>query len=368
MNFFEKIELINYRNFEKFSLNFSNKCNVIIGPNGSGKTNILESLSLFEKGRGFRKEKLINIINNKNKKNNFIVNSSFITNNSNLDLVIKSESFGDKLKKNFFVNGESSSDSINFFQNLFSINWFLPEMERLFLASPSLRRDFLDRLIYGVEKKYITILNNYKKKIIERSNILKNFNYDQHWISQIENEIVNFAKKIYQMRIKHLSILNAEIKNMEQINKKNHEFKLEIKDDFLSIENIEKSEFIENFLLKLKNSRTQDSITGGCRIGPHKSDIQGYHLTKEIDLSLCSTGQQKTAILLLIIAQCNYLLNSLKRKPILLFDEICSHLDEYNREIFLNLIHSLDVQTFVTGTEKNFFSFLSTKATNYYIN
>ena len=89
---------------------------------------------------------------------------------------------------------------------------------------------------------------------------------------------------------------------------------------------------------------------------------------KKLSLVLCSTGQQKAVILLLIIAQSKYLINSLNRQPIVLLDEVCSHLDEYNREILLGLINSLDVQIFITGTEKNFFSFLSTKASYYYIN
>ena len=73
-------------------------------------------------------------------------------------------------------------------------------------------------------------------------------------------------------------------------------------------------------------------------------------------------------LILIIIAQCKYLIDKLNRKPIILFDEVCSHLDEYNRKLLLNLIDSLDVQTFMTGTEKNFFSFLSTKAKYYNIN
>ena len=77
---------------------------------------------------------------------------------------------------------------------------------------------------------------------------------------------------------------------------------------------------------------------------------------------------QGLIILLIIIAQCKYLIHSLHRKPIVLLDEVCSHLDKYNREILLELINSLDVQIFITGSEKNFFSFLSTKASYYYIN
>ena len=69
-----------------------------------------------------------------------------------------------------------------------------------------------------------------------------------------------------------------------------------------------------------------------------------------------------------MVAQCEYLKNKLNRQPILLFDEVCSHLDKNNRELLLEIINSLNVQTFFTGTEKNFFSFLSTKASYYYIN
>ena len=96
--------------------------------------------------------------------------------------------------------------------------------------------------------------------------------------------------------------------------------------------------------------------------------FSGFHFGKILSLILCSTGQQKAVILLIIIAQSKYLINHLNRQPIVLLDEVCSHLDKHSRVILLELINSLDVQTFVTGTEKNFFSFLSTKASYYYIN
>ena len=71
MGYFKEINLYNYRNFENFFLEFKNGCNIILGKNGSGKTNILESLSLLEKGRGFRKEKIENLINFNNRHKDF---------------------------------------------------------------------------------------------------------------------------------------------------------------------------------------------------------------------------------------------------------------------------------------------------------
>ena len=62
---------------------------------------------------------------------------------------------------------------------------------------------------------------------------------------------------------------------------------------------------------------------------------------------------------------CNYLVNECNLNPIILMDEICSHLDENNRSVLLKLSQEFDLQIFMTGTEKHLFSFLSTN-TNYY--
>ena len=172
MYFFEKIKLENFRNFKTFDINFSNKCNVITGSNGTGKTNLLESISLFDKGRGFRKEPLKNMINNHYKNKMFLISSNFVTSENKLDLILSCEKNENKFKKKLLINGNNSKDSEKYFEKLYSIICFLPEMERLFVGSPFLRRNFFDHLINGIEKDYSKILNNYKKKIIERNNIL----------------------------------------------------------------------------------------------------------------------------------------------------------------------------------------------------
>tara|TARA_B100001123_G_C15091297_1_gene939761 strand:- start:650 stop:931 length:282 start_codon:yes stop_codon:yes gene_type:complete len=76
--------------------------------------------------------------------------------------------------------------------------------------------------------------------------------------------------------------------------------------------------------------------------------------------SQLSTGQQKTLILLIYLSHCEFLIGEISISPILLLDEICSHLDEINRKILLALIETLNLQVFMTGTTKNLFSFLST--------
>ena len=75
--------------------------------------------------------------------------------------------------------------------------------------------------------------------------------------------------------------------------------------------------------------------------------------------------QQKTLVLLLYFAQCNYLVNYCKKKPILLLDEINSHLDDFNIQLLLKIVEQFEIQVFMTGTKKDLFSFLSTN-TNFY--
>ena len=151
MGYFKKIDFNNYRNFLKSTYFFSENCNIIIGKNGSGKTNILEGMSLLEKGRGFRKESIINLINYKNIYKNFHIKSDFYNNNINYTIDVYCT---EKRLKKLSVNNSLAIDSIKHFESLFSIIYFLPEMERLFVASPSIRRNFLDRLIYSSYKNY----------------------------------------------------------------------------------------------------------------------------------------------------------------------------------------------------------------------
>ena len=368
MIYFRSLKLENYRNFKNFNTYFTPGCNVIIGQNGTGKTNILESISLFEKGKGFRKDNIKNFVNYTSKKKYFKISSVFFDKNNEINLSLFNEINKSSIVKKILINDSSSRDSLKYFENVFSLVYFLPEMERLFLNNPTVRRNFLDRLIYSTDKTYNKLINNYKKCIIERSKILKIFKYDPDWITNLEKKIVELGIQIYQKRIKHISVINSNLKDLDSYNNYSYRLLLFIRDNLVKNDKEDINKIYELYLAKLKNSREFDAVIGGCKIGPHKSDIVGYNIANNFNLNQFSTGQQKTVILLIIIAQCKFLINELKRYPIIMFDEVCSHLDKENRKLLLHLIETLDVQTFISGTEKNFFSFLSTKATYCNIN
>tara|TARA_B100001057_G_scaffold495395_1_gene594335 strand:- start:1031 stop:2119 length:1089 start_codon:yes stop_codon:yes gene_type:complete len=346
------IQLNNFRNFQNLELNLNEKTNILFGDNGTGKTNILESISLLSKGRGIRNTQISNLIY-KNEKN-FLIKSILDINRLDYELEVSTNYQDEKYKKKIKINNEDSNETLNFLNSKLSFLIFLPEMERIFQSSPASRRNFIDRLIFSYNKEYNTLINKYKKNILERSKILQNNIIDTNWITIVENEISKLGLKIYELRNTQLTILNKQIKSLNKLNNYKFEINLKINDNFFS-----PSLNLENYVSSLFNLRDLDKKMGGIKVGPHKSDITAQ-INNNFDATQLSTGQQKTIVLIIILAQCSYLVKEKKISPIILLDEICSHLDSYNRKILLDMINSFDIQFFLTGTEKSLFSFMST--------
>ncbi len=354
-----KIEVHHFRNFKSIQISFIPNCNVFYGDNGTGKTNLLECISLLSKGRGFRNANIKDLIyKNENK---FIVNGEFEKDQIKYNIEVNSEYINNKYKKIINLNNDFSNSSSKFIEETISFLFFLPEMERLFIASPSYRRNFLDRLIFSENKNYNKLVNKYKKNLMERSKILQMYNFDESWIDKIEFEISKLGLEIYSLRESQISNLNKNLKIINKNNKYPFNIKFEIEDKYFNHELNQ-----ERYLELIKDLREYDCKFGSSKIGPHKSDIK-TSVDNDFEASLLSTGQQKTLVLMMLIAQCNYLINIKKVKPIFLFDEICSHLDKINRKILLDLTQQYDIQFFLTGTEKSLFSFMSTNTEFYNI-
>ena len=355
----KNIELNNFRNFSNFKLELDSKLNIFFGDNGSGKTNILEAISLISKGRGIRNSNISNFIK-KNKENFLIKNKLEITGNI-FDVKIYTEKNKEKFKKIITINDDTSKSSMDYINQSVSFLTFVPEMERLFQSSPSYRRNFIDRLIFSSKNYYNTIINKYKNLLLERIKILQNDNIDINWLNQIELQISEIGLEIYNLRSFQIETINDNIDLLNNKKLLNFDILLKLKDDFQDF-NLN----LDKYLSKLYESRCFDKKYGGTRYGPHRSDII-VSINNDHEASQLSTGQQKTIVLMVLLAQCNFLVNSKNIKPIILLDEICSHLDENNRRILLHLIYGFDIQFFLAGTDKNLFSFVSTNAKFYNI-
>ena len=113
-----KISIKNFRNFENYNISFSENCNIFFGHNGSGKTNILESLSLVSKGRGFRSASILSLMH-KNI-NDFEINIDYELEKNLYKLKIYNQKINSIYKKIISVNDEVSKDASEFIENSIS--------------------------------------------------------------------------------------------------------------------------------------------------------------------------------------------------------------------------------------------------------
>ena len=357
MGHFKKILLKNFRNFKIYESEFSKNCNIFYGENGSGKTNILESISLFGKGKGLRNDNIKNMIKVSEKQ--LINTCEFLSISQTYKIQVVSEKYQNRYVKKISLNEDFNKETLDYLNSLITFIIFLPDMERLFLTNPSYRRNFIDRFIFSKNKNYNALINKYKKNVTERNKLLLKKFYDEVWLKKLEEDISFLGIEIYKLRILQLEMLQKHL-NLLNTNKK-LPFDINIKylDKFYN-NKID----IEFYKSSLESARDIDKFTGGSKYGPHRSDIMCY-VNQDFSADQLSTGQQKTIVLLLILAQCNYLVSECHLNPVILMGEICSHLDEHNRSVLLKLSQEFDLQIFMTGTEKKFFSFLSTNI-NYY--
>lgn len=162
----QKLRLSNFRNFPDRVLEFSDSVTVIVGPNASGKTNILESIFLLSTGKSFKakiEEEMINYNENLSRA------KALLTPKSTLEVVLtKGSAFSGR--KKLLVNGVSKR-LVDFAGNL-KVVLFGPWDMDLVTDSPSVRRKFLDTVLSQVDREYRRSLLSYEKGLRVRNKLL----------------------------------------------------------------------------------------------------------------------------------------------------------------------------------------------------
>jgi len=324
----QNLSLSNFRNFKKLNLEFDPKVTVLVGPNASGKTNILEAIYFLSLGKTFRPGSDFEVVN-------FDYDTAYLTaqidsegERLNLEVGIQKAFDLSPSRKKFLVNKIGRLRS-NFIGNL-KVILFTPADLEMVDSSPSARRAHLDDFLSQSDREYHRILSSYEKTVISRNRLLKRI-----FEGRSKEDELDFWDK-------------ALISLGEEITKKRQEFfeylakagkKL---DDFSWLW---KSSKID--LEKLRKERRRDIECQATISGPHRDDFRFY--LSDRDLSFFgSRGQQRMSILNLKLLELNYLEEKTCQKPIFLLDDIFSELDEEHRKAIQPLPAE---QTIITTTD-----------------
>ena len=202
-----QLKLSNYRNHKFLQINPTKNIVLITGKNGSGKTNVLESISLFDSNTGFRNAKLSELIRYDlaGPKELFGVNLKVRKENKNFDL-----GFGLKGELNLAKKVISIDKKKTSLRNFFNIFWVLPQMSHLLQGKPEDRRGFLDLMVSATDVSHKTKLSDYKKLKNERLRILKNIEISKNdkWLDIIEKKMSEVGVVICDSRRIFLDNLN----------------------------------------------------------------------------------------------------------------------------------------------------------------
>ncbi len=336
------LTLNNFRNYDEQTIKLINGTNIFCGNNAQGKTNILEAVYLFCRGKSIRAKQDTELIRFGN--DFFRVEMDFFDLERKFSGVFLVDKTG---KKNIKINNVAIS-KLSALMSYFNAVFFTPEDLGLVKGSPSQRRRFMDSALSQLYPGYLTALITYNKTIIQKNSLLKGMKLTKKK-SDSTLEIWNSA-----LATEGVKIMNYRIEFIEILNRLATSIQSDISSEKLKIRynsgvNI-KDVTYDSYFKYLEEHSAGEIEFGSSKYGIQRDDIDIFVNDKDIRL-YASQGQQRTAALSLKIAQADYINEIKEEYPVLLLDDIMSELDVNRRKYLWNKIEGKQVLITCTDTD-----------------
>jgi DNA replication and repair protein RecF len=337
----KQIFLQNFRSYAKSSFSFDPRLTIIVGPNASGKTNLVEAINMLSSGKSFRTSKEKQIIafgETVCRVSGIVSDAKSEEDETKLEVVI-SDLTGQLLQKKYLINAVSKRRTN--FAGILPTVLFTPLDLSIVSGQPGEKRRFLDDVLEQADPEYSSALHLYTKALRQRNALLefvqKSGRRDEERFAYWDNLLIINGQVVTQKRELFISYINQLEKRL-----------------FPFILIYDKSLMSKERLLQYKDAEVGAGVT---LVGPQRDDvtIQSHHpVSKELEdvKYFCSRGQQRLVTLELKNAQIMYLKEQLQEQPLLVLDDIFSELDEGHINLVLNLTR--DFQTIITTTHKEF--------------
>ncbi|MBL0725896.1 MAG: AAA family ATPase [Alphaproteobacteria bacterium] len=376
--FIKKIHLQNFRNHINFLLEPAKKMMLVCGPNGVGKTSILESISMLSPGKGLLGAEIaeqnyrddifnLNTVNKKTTNNaapnklpsqlntllykNIPYKPYTITASLDgvIDIEIEARKRGAGFGKKITICNKNTKSQKDLLQWC-DIIWFSAK-QQYSLDRAQTRRALIDRLAFHCNHNHAEKIKQHELLVKDRMAILKQNTFDPKFLDAIEFQIAIIALDIAKNRVSLINQLH------ELSHEKDGEFNV-IKDKMVLHIDGETEKMITkgstddeviNFVkTEFLNRRKKDGIVEQTTFGVHKSKIQITN-GNNISFFTLSSGQQKLLFFSMIQIFCKLMNDTKKRKPIVLIDEVISFLDDHNIEIAIDSLQSMSAQIWMTS-------------------
>ena len=365
----ERLTLTNFRSYATAVVETDAGPQVIAGANGSGKTNLLEALSLLAPGQGLRRAPFSDLARTgAGGDGSFAVSARAHALAGPADIgtgLAAGAGAGERSGRLVRIDGTTQSGS-GVLADYLEIVWVTPAMDGLFTGPASERRRFLDRLILCFDPAYRTIASRFERAMTSRNRLLADGVRDNAQLSGFERVMAETGVAVAAARLEAVAAMGGIVDKRRTRNPNSafpwSLFRLEgrIEDDLQRLSAVEAE---DAYARTLSDMRERDRAAGRTLDGPHRSDLFVEHGPKALAARHCSTGEQKALLLGLVLAHAELLTERQEgASPILLLDEITAHLDADRRTALFAEILRLAAQAWMTGTDEEAFEGLSGRA------
>jgi len=333
----DRLKLRNFKNYEEIDLEFSGAWISFLGPNGGGKTNLLDAIHYLCLCKSYFQH--TDNVNIRHGTDGFLIEGKLGEATVKCTVAIGK-------KKSFFLNN-NKYPKLSEHIGRFPVVVIAPDDMEIINGGSEARRKLLDSNLAQLDAGYLKNLQLYNKVLTQRNGSLREFaqrnTYDESLLDSWDEQLIPLGKKIHQHR-------------------------LELMDDFVPLfekqyqsiagkQEVPRANYVSelsntDFAQLLKNSREKDKFLARTVSGIHRDDLElvlSGHAVKRFG----SQGQRKTFLIALKLAMYELIRQKKQIAPILLLDDLFDKLDRSRVQKLLEVIATGDFgQVFLTDTHQ----------------